>query len=166
VLTAVFQSTATSTKPLRGGRSIFPSRLYFTLLFHYFQTGDRPLRVFRNNRGQISFSALYNDETCPRYVYQIQFPEHIAPKIPKLSEVLNYIEWLQREKPCIQLVSATRAEKTSAGVWKLRHFLGRSFSHCSSFFIRYGLIFSKSVFFGKKRRINPIVFSTVPRSQL
>ena len=66
----------------------------------------------------------------------------------------------------IQPARATQEEKTSVGVLKFRHFLGLLFKRFSIVFSLAGLIIAKSVFFGKKRRIRPMAYSTEPFSQL
>ena len=69
-------------------------------------------------------------------------------------------------KSCIQPASATQEEKTSAGVLKFKQFLGLLFKKFLIVFSLEDLIIGKSVFFGKKRRIRPMAYSTGPFSQL
>ncbi len=63
-------------------------------------------------------------------------------------------------------VSATLRRKTSAGVLKPKHFLGLLLSHLSMALNFLKDTLARSVFLGKWRRTRPIVFSTVPFSQL
>ncbi len=81
----------------------------------------------------------------------------------------GYFEWIQEKwkKECrIHGVSATLRRKTSAGVLKPKHFLGLLLSHLSMVLNSLKDTLARSVFLGKWRRTRPIVFSTVPFSQL
>jgi len=88
-------------------------------------------------------------------------------KEPEANEHLHiFSEDMDRETR-IQPASATPAAwKTSAGVLNPRHFLGRLLSQRSTDRISCVAIVAKSVFLGKNLLTSPMVFSTVPRSQL